>query len=193
MYLIQKLNYDETTATVIFHLMTMFVYLCSLIGAFIADSFIGKFKTILSLSIVYAIGSSVVAVGSFEPWQLPAKEFTLVGLSLIVIGSGGIKPCVAAFGAEQFKLPEQAQQLLKFFSVFYFAVNFGSVLSTVISPILRTMSCFGMKECYSAGFGLPAFLMICSIFIFVSGRSMYVMIPPQGNILAKVCKCFWVS
>lgn len=171
----------------------MLIYLCSFFGAIAADSFFGKFKTIFSLSIVYAIGSSVVAIGSFEPLKLSAREFTFIGLTLIVIGSGGIKPCVAAFGGEQFKLPEQAQQLMKFFSIFYFAINLGSVLSTFITPMLRTMSCFGMSECYAAGFGLPAILMILSIVIFASGRSMYRVILPQENMIVNVFKCFTVS
>lgn len=193
MYLTEKLHYDDDTATVVFHLSLMSVYLCSLLGAVLADSFWGKFKTIFLLSIVYAMGSTVVAIGSVEQWNLPANEFTILGLLLISIGSGGIKPCVAAFGGEQFKLPEQTKQLVKFFSIFYFAINLGSVLTTFIMPMLRSMSCFGMNECYVAGFGLPAILMILSIFIFVSGYSMYVIVPPQGNMVVKVAKCITVS
>jgi dipeptide/tripeptide permease len=39
------------------------------------------------------------------------SEFSLIGLALIALGTGGIKPCVAAFGGDQFKLPEQERQL----------------------------------------------------------------------------------
>jgi len=171
----------------------MSVYLCSLFGAIIADSFWGKYKTILWLSMVYAIGSSVVAAGAVDAWKLPAREITILGLCLIAIGSGGIKPCVAAFGGEQFKLPEQTMQLAKFFSIFYFSINLGSVLTTFITPLLRNMSCFGMDQCFVAGFGLPALLMLLSIIIFVCGQSMYKKVPPQGNMLVKVCKCIAVS
>ena len=54
------------------------------------------------------------------------SEFSLIGLFLIAVGTGGIKPCVSAFGGDQFKLPEQERQLQTFFSVFYFAINAGS-------------------------------------------------------------------
>ena len=40
-----------------------------------------------------------------------SSEFSLIGLALIALGTGGIKPCVAAFGGDQFKLPEQERQL----------------------------------------------------------------------------------
>jgi solute carrier family 15 (oligopeptide transporter), member 1 len=187
------LSYNENSATVIFHLSAMGVYLCSLFGAIIADSWWGKFKTILVLSCVYAIGSTTVAAGAVDQWMLPSKEFTLIGLFLIALGSGGIKPCVSAFGAEQFKLPQQENHMKKFFSVFYFAVNLGSVLTTVITPIIKSHSCFGMQECYAGGFGLPAVLMVIAIIVFVSGQPNYVKAPPQGNMVVEVSKCIWVS
>lgn len=171
----------------------MMVYLCAPFGAIIADSWWGKFKTIFSFSIIYAIGSSVVAIGSVEPWNVPANELTLIGLALIAIGSGGIKPCVSAFGGEQFSLPEQATQLVKFFSIFYFSINLGSVLTTFVTPLLRSSSCLGMDQCFPAGFGLPAVLMLISILIFASGYSMYKIVPPQGNMVVKVVKCICVS
>jgi len=114
-------------------------------------------------------------------------------LGFIAFGSGGIKPCVAAFGGEQFTLPQQAKQLGIFFSLFYFAINFGSFVSTLITPILREdVKCFGMLECYPLGFGLPAALMAISIVIFLAGKFLYKILPPQGNMVMKVCKCIGV-
>lgn len=193
MYLTQKLDYGNDTATVIFHLSTMLVYLCSIMGAIIADSFWGKFKTIFWLSMVYACGSTFIALGAFDMLNLPAKAVTIIGLILIALGAGGIKPCVAAFGGEQFELPEQAMQLARFFSVFYFTINAGSFLSTLITPLLHNMSCFGMDHCYAAAFGLPAVLMIAAIVIFAFGHPLYRMVPPQGNMVVKVAKCVGVS
>lgn len=192
-YLMQKLKYNEDTATIIFHLSLMSVYLCSLLGAAIADSVLGKFRTIFYLSIVYVIGSLIITVGSVEVWNLPARDFTIIGLALVAIGSGGIKPCVSAFGGEQFELPDQAEKLEKFFSIFYFIINFGSALSLFITPLLRTSSCFGMKECYVAAFGLPALLMIVAVIVFMSGRSKYRIVEPQSNMIVQVSNCITVS
>lgn len=118
---------------------------------------------------------------------------TIIGLSLIALGSGGIKPCVAAFGGEQFKMPQQAKQLGIFFSLFYFSINLGSFISTSVTPILREQKCFGMIDCFPLGFGLPAALMAASIVIFLIGKFLYKILPPQGNMLVKVCKCIGVS
>jgi solute carrier family 15 oligopeptide transporter 1 len=122
-----------------------------------------------------------------------SRALTFLGLFLIALGSGGIKPCVAAFGGEQFKMPEQAKQLGFFFSMFYFSINLGSFISTLVTPILReNAQCFDMDECYPYGFGLPAILMAVSIVIFVVGKFMYKILPNQGNMIMKVIRCISV-
>lgn len=89
---------------------------------------------------------------------------TIVALLLVAIGSGGIKPCVAAFGGDQFRMPEQAKYMLTFFSIFYFTINLGSFISTLITPILRSdVKCFDEDDCYTLAFGVPGALMVASI------------------------------
>lgn len=190
----------------------MFVYFLCVFGAILADSWLGKFKTILYLSIVYVCGSVMLTLGAVPPLNLPATAFTMIGLGLIALGSGGIKPCVAAFGGDQFKLPEQVKQVGIFFSLFYFSINLGSFLSTTITPILRQdIHCFGEKDCFPLAFGVPAVLMITSIgknleivirrislyfffvVIFVCGRPLYKSKPPAGNMVVLVCKAIGVS
>lgn len=119
---------------------------------------------------------------------------TLLGLSLIALGSGGIKPCVAAFGGDQFQLPAQAKQMESYFSLFYFSINSGSLISSSITPILRQdVNCFGEDGCYSLAFGVPGALMIASIVAFVIGKFMYRITPPAGNMVVLVFKCITVS
>ena len=67
---------------------------------------------------------------------------SMVGLVLIAIGSGGIKPCVSAFGADQFGNSEaDLKAKSRFFSIFYWAINLGSLFSMIITPILRGALC----------------------------------------------------
>lgn len=73
LYLTSKLQYDKDTSTVLFHVFTMLVYLCPLVGAIIADSWLGKFKTILYLSLVYALGGVIVALGAVPSLNLPVQ------------------------------------------------------------------------------------------------------------------------
>lgn len=122
------------------------------------------------------------------------SSVTVIGLILISIGTGGIKPCVAAFGGDQFKIPEQAKMLATFFSLFYMSINAGSLISTTITPILREdVHCFGEEDCFSLAFGVPGVLMITSIIVFIIGRSFYKIEKPSGNMFVMVSKCIGVS
>lgn len=164
MYLKTKLNLTENVATSVYSAFNMLVYFTCIFGGFLSDVWLGKFRTILYLSIVYTIGSVVVAVSAIPNINISPTIALYAGLSLIGIGSGGIKPCISAFGGDQFKMPEQAVQMTKFFSIFYFSINAGGLLSTAVTPNLRaSVHCFGQDDCYPLAFGLPAVLMIMSI------------------------------
>lgn len=159
------LKWDDDFATTIYHTFVALCYLTPILGAIVADSWLGKFKwvywwilismsyhslnpihlffflhrTIIYLSIVYALGQVVLAVSAihditdsnkdgvpdnmaFHMWVNsklqkiqgiqsnrlvltvchPLRALSMVGLMLIALGTGGIKPCVAAFGGDQF-------------------------------------------------------------------------------------------
>lgn len=135
-YLTAKLGFGEDRATTLIHTFNFAAYFFTILGAWLADSggAKGKYQTILWLSGVYAIGSSILAISSAIP-SVATLGMT-VGLTLLAMGTGGIKPCVSSFGGDQFE-PSQREQIARFFSLFYFAINAGSVLSMLITPILR--------------------------------------------------------
>lgn len=142
----------------------MLAYFFPVIGAIIADSLLGKFRTILYISFIYVAGNIILSLSSITPLGLPSREFSLLGLFLIALGTGGIKPCVAPFGGDQFVLPQQQKLIASYFALFYFAINLGSLISTAITPVLREdVYCFGEESCYSLAFGMSAILMICAI------------------------------
>ncbi|KAK9745536.1 POT family [Popillia japonica] len=190
LYLTDILLFSNDDAKVIYHAFTMLVYFFPVFGAMLADSLLGKFKTIFYVSIIYACGNIILAMSACPPLNFPAVAFSMVGLLLIALGSGGIKPCVSAFGGDQFKLPQQALQLTTFFSMFYFSINAGSLISTTVTPILRSdVHCFDDDSCYSLAFGVPGILMITSIVIFVLGKPLYFIRQPEGNMVIRVSKC----
>uniref|UniRef100_A0A8C6KVZ9 Solute carrier family 15 member 1 n=1 Tax=Nothobranchius furzeri TaxID=105023 RepID=A0A8C6KVZ9_NOTFU len=195
------LNWEDDFAITIYHTFVALCYLTPILGAIIADSWLGKFKTIIYLSIVYAVGQVVMAVSAIHDITDTNKDgvpdsmtfhvaLSMVGLILIALGTGGIKPCVAAFGGDQFD-EDQEKQRGTFFSIFYLSINAGSLLSTIITPILRAQKCgiHSKQQCYPLAFGVPAALMVVALIVFIVGSGMYTKVPPAGNILVKVCKC----
>uniref|UniRef100_A0A8C1YI40 Solute carrier family 15 member 2 n=1 Tax=Cyprinus carpio TaxID=7962 RepID=A0A8C1YI40_CYPCA len=190
LYFIHYLNWDKDLSTAVYHAFSSLCYFTPLLGALIADSWLGKFKTIIYLSIVYVIGHVVKSVGAIPDVGDSTLHIALsmVGLVLIAFGTGGIKPCVAAFGGDQFD-EENVKERTKFFSIFYMSINAGSVLSTIVTPILRgDVKCFG-GDCYALAFGVPAALMVIALVVFISGSGLYKKSPPEGNVLVRVCKC----
>uniref|UniRef100_A0A8C7ZZQ8 Solute carrier family 15 member 1 n=1 Tax=Oryzias sinensis TaxID=183150 RepID=A0A8C7ZZQ8_9TELE len=195
------LRWDDDFATTIYHTFVALCYLTPILGAIIADSWLGKFKTIVYLSIVYTLGQVVLAVSAIHDITDTNKDGTpdnmtfhvalsMVGLLLIALGTGGIKPCVAAFGGDQFE-DHQEKQRGTFFSIFYLSINAGSLLSTIITPILRGQECgiHTQQQCYPLAFGVPAALMAVALIVFIVGNGMYHKTAPQGNIMVKVTKC----
>ncbi|XP_061482552.1 solute carrier family 15 member 1 isoform X2 [Rhineura floridana] len=195
------LNWDDNLATAIYHTFVALCYLTPILGALVADSWLGKFKTIISLSIVYTVGQAVLSIGSIndlldqnrdgapDDLKIPIA-LSMIGLVLIAFGTGGIKPCVAAFGGDQFE-DHQEKQRNRFFSIFYLSINAGSLLSTIITPILRGVECgiHTRQKCYPLAFGVPAILMAVALIVFVAGSIMYKKVEPQGNIMVQVAKC----
>ena len=79
---------------------------------------------------------------------------------------------MAAFGGNQFH-SYQKGYLETFFSFFYLAINVGSTIGTILTPIFRNdVKCFG-NDCYPLAFGVPAVFMFISIAFFLIGTPFY--------------------
>jgi POT family proton-dependent oligopeptide transporter len=156
---------DEAKAN--YHLFTTAVYFTPIFGALLADWFLGKYKTILILSIVYCLGHFALAMDE-------TRMGLAVGLGLIALGSGGIKPCVSAHVGDQFG-KTNGSLLEKVFGWFYFSINLGAFLSTLLTPWL--LANYGPH----VAFGVPGALMALATVFFWMGRKVFVHIPPGGK------------
>lgn len=198
LYLTTILKFNGDNSTIIYHSFVFLAYFMPLPGAILADSYWGKYKTIFSLSLVYALGSLMLTGSSMADYVMFSldvqKIFSLFGLFLIAVGTGGIKPCVFAFGGDQFQLPRQEKQLLHYTTKFSMAIAVGSLISSFLTPELRhNVHCLGRDTCFPLAFGVPALLMFTAIAIFVSGRSMYVKKKPQKDAIPRTFGCIFYA
>lgn len=162
---------SKTQATAYYHDFVAWVYFTPLLGALLADVFLGKYRTIIALSLVYCAGHACLAFMGFtgvSGWWLFA------GLLLITIGSGGIKPCVSAHVGDQFG-KGNSHLLTKIYNWFYFSINLGSVISTLMTPWL--LKWYGPHW----AFGIPGVLMAIATFLFWKGRHKFIHVPPGGK------------
>ncbi|MBK7963676.1 MAG: hypothetical protein IPK04_22245 [Bdellovibrionales bacterium] len=130
-FMTQQLLMAKGDAVAYYHSFTAACYLLPIVGAYISDRYLGKYKTIISLSMVYCLGHLVLAL--FE-----SRLGLLFGLTFIAIGSGGIKPCVSAHVGDQFRSDQERNG--KYFNLFYFMINFGTFFCQPSLYSLRPMS-----------------------------------------------------
>lgn len=153
------------------HTFIMAAYFTPLLGALVADWLFGKYRTILILSLLYCAGHFALAINE-------TRTGLAIGLSLIALGTGAIKPCVSAHVGDQFG-SKNSHLLEKVFGWFYIAINLGSFISTLLTPWL--LEAYGSK----VAFGVPGILMAIATFVFWLGRNRFVHIPARGSVVFK--------
>ena len=123
------------------------------------------------MSIVYCAGHLTLALDE-------TRLGLALGLGLIALGSGGIKPCVSAHVGDQFG-KTNAHLLEKVFGWFYFSINLGAFISTLLTPWL--LEHYGPH----IAFGIPGILMALATVFFWMGRKVFIHIPPGGTAFLK--------
>lgn len=153
------------------HWFVSAAYFFPALGALLSDAVLGKYRTIILLSLVYCLGHLALALDL-------TRTGLYLGLTLIAIGAGGIKPCVSAHVGDQFG-PSNAHLLPRVFQWFYFSINVGAAASIILTPILR--------ERFSAhvAFAVPGVLMFLATVVFWMGRNKFVHIPPGGTAFLR--------
>jgi len=167
------------------HTFIVAAYAFPVMGALLSDWLFGKYKTILWLSIVYCLGHLSLAMDE-------TRLGLFLGLGLIALGTGAIKPCVSAHVGDQFG-SRNKHLLPKIFGWFYISINLGAAVSTWLTPILlREDKFYGMfgeglrtvkwiSPGPSLAFGIPGVLMAIATLLFWMGRHKFVHIPPRGD------------
>jgi len=162
---------SEEDATSYFHLFVSTAYFLPILGAILADAVWGKYRTIIILSLIYCSGHLALYIDD-------TRIGLLLGLTLIAIGSGGIKPSIASNVGDQFGKANQ-HLLSRAFSWYYFGINIGSSTSSLLTPWLLVN--FGP----SIAFGVPGIFMLLATITYWLGRHKFVHIPPTGSSYLK--------
>ncbi|MBL8798088.1 MAG: MFS transporter [Planctomycetia bacterium] len=191
----EKMSQDAATSAV--HLFKAGVYALPMIGAILAERLAGKYRTIFYLSLVYCLGHAALSLGERY------LEGMFLGLALIAIGSGGIKPCVSANVGDQFGKGNWFR-VRTVYQIFYFSINFGSFFSTLLIPWVQNRAGAFLIERYpglaesftphslgtSIAFGIPGVLMFIATIIFWMGRRKFVHVPPKpGGTIGLLDAC----
>ncbi|KAL5982536.1 hypothetical protein ACLOJK_016609 [Asimina triloba] len=174
-------------------------FVLTLLGAFLADAYLGRFRTIMIFSCIYVVGMILLTLsGSLDSLRPPPclnpvdlktcppattgqSALLYIALGLIALGTGGIKPCVSSFGADQFDEAdkEEASQKYAFFNWFFFGINMGVLIGITFLVYVQVTHGWGW------GFGAPAGVMFLSVLILVAGLRLYRYQKPMGSAFTR--------
>ncbi|MFL5276302.1 MAG: MFS transporter [Myxococcales bacterium] len=178
-YMERALGWSETHSLSTYHYFVSAAFFMTLLGGWISDRLIGRYRTILWLSIGYVAGHATLAIADVAPGFRISGLY--LGMALIAVGAGGVKPNVSAFVGDQFR-KEQRSVLDRVYSWFYFGINVGSATSQIVTPWLLA-GCAGLcaASAVSVAFGVPGVLMALALGFYLMARRDYVRVPPVGK------------
>ncbi|KAL3518094.1 hypothetical protein ACH5RR_020683 [Cinchona calisaya] len=201
-YFTKQLNQHTADASRNLSNWTGTCYIMPLLGAFLADSYLGRYWTIASFSTIYVFGMTLLTLSASVPGLKPtctAKDVchatgsqttvTFLALYLVALGTGGIKPCVSSYGADQFDDADEIEKHFKgsFFNWFYFSINIGSLMASSFLVYIQLHVGWGW------GFGIPAVAMGIAVVSFFSGTRIYRYQIPGGSPLTRLCQVLVAS
>ncbi|KAF2743830.1 peptide transporter-like protein PTR2 [Sporormia fimetaria CBS 119925] len=193
----------QSGATFLSNLFQFWCYITPIVGAIVADQYLGKYATIKCFSLVYMVGIGVLFVTSLPISIEHGGAFPglLVAMFIIGLGTGGIKSNVSPLIAEQVRSTKPFVKVLKsgrpvlvdpeltvqrIYMIFYMCINVGSV-SAVATTILERH--VGFWSAYL----LPLMTFCLGFLVLVSGKGRYVLRPPQGGVIGNCFKALWMA
>lgn len=205
-YLTTVFNMKAITATTLINVFNGTTNFGTLLGAYLSDTYFGRYKTLGFASIASFLGLLVIAltaaIKKLHPphctshdesacigptaWQM---AFLLLGFALVAVGAGGIRPCNLAFGADQFNPNTESGKrgINSFFNWYFFTLTFAVMVSlTAVVYVQSNVS-------WAIGLLIPAMMMLISCAFFFLGTNIYVKVKPEGSPLTSVVQVIVVA
>ncbi|KAL3498473.1 hypothetical protein ACH5RR_041205 [Cinchona calisaya] len=206
LYLMRVYHLDMVSATNIIFMWTAAINFMPLLGAIIADSFVGRFQIIGLGSVVNLVGLIVLCLTTTIPQARPAPcnefnsncssattlqlFFLCTSFGLISIGSGGVKSSSIAFGADQLKKrndPKNVAVLERYFGWYYASSLFAVFIAYACIVYIQD------KIGWEVGFGVPVVLMFFSVISFFLASSFYIKLKPKSSLVTELIQVIVAS
>ncbi|KVI06368.1 protein NRT1/ PTR FAMILY 2.9-like [Cynara cardunculus var. scolymus] len=205
-YLTTVFNMKSITATTLLNVFNGTTNFSTLLGAFLCDTYFGRYKTLGFASIASFTGLLLIDLTAvfkgLHPPECASKEgshctsatplqwlFLLTGFALMIVGAAGIRPCNLAFGADQFnpKTESGKRGINSFFNWYFFTLTFAQMVSvTLVVYVQSDLS-------WSIGLAIPAIFMLISCFLFFGGTKIYVIVKPEGSPFTSMVRVVVVA
>lgn len=185
-YLTNALHEPITTAAKNVNTWVGVSSLFPLIGGFVADSYLGRFNTIVVSSLIYLLGMILLTLSVSG---LKNTTLFFVSLYILSIGDGGHKPCVQTFAADQFDddSPEEKNAKSSFFNWWYLGIVAGSTIATFLVIYLQD------NIGWATGLGVLVAVLALALALFLLGIKRYRKEGPLGSPFTRMAQVFVAS
>ncbi|KAF2640028.1 peptide transporter-like protein PTR2 [Massarina eburnea CBS 473.64] len=197
------LGLAQSGATALNNFFQFWCYVTPILGAVVADQYLGKYLTIKYFSIVYMVGILILFVTSvpFAIERGAAFPGLITAMVVIGIGTGGIKSNVSPLIAEQVQatkpfikrlangkrvIVDPAATVQRIYMIFYMCINVGSI-SAIATTTLE------LHVGFWSAYLLPLVMFGVGFFILLKGKDSYVIKPPQGGVIGNCFKALWIA
>jgi POT family proton-dependent oligopeptide transporter len=189
-------------ATGLTNFFQFWCYVTPILGAIVADQYLGRYKTIMVFAGIYSIGQFILVCTSIPQADTAAHTAGLI-IAMIVIGlgTGGIKSNVSALIVEQYTntkryirsekngervIVDPTVTVQRMYTWFYWAINIGGLSSLATTQLEANVG-------FWAAYLLPFCVFFLAIFVLVVGRKHYVTRPPRGSVILYAFKVLWIG
>ncbi|KAL6978104.1 hypothetical protein U1Q18_046384 [Sarracenia purpurea var. burkii] len=205
-YLTTVFNMKSITATSLVNVFNGTTNFATLLGAFLSDTYFGRYKTLGFASISSFLGLLVLtltaAIKELHPPHCASEDsstcvdptpwqwtFLLTVFGLMIVGAGGIRPCNLAFGADQFNPNSESGKrgINCFFNWYFFTLSFAMMVSLTLVVYVQS------DVSWAIGFAIPTIFMFISGVLFFVGTKIYVKVQPEGSPLTSVVQVVVVA
>ncbi|XP_075638751.1 protein NRT1/ PTR FAMILY 5.6-like [Castanea sativa] len=195
-YLTKVIHEDLETAAKSVNHWSGVTTLMPLLGGFVADAYLGRFRTVLVSTIIYLMGLILLTLAWFLPGLRACESkmcteprkihevFFFLAMYLISIGTGGHKPALESFGADQFDddHTEERKEKMTYFNWWNFALCSGLILGVTVIVYVQDHVNWGVS------YIVLTVVMAVSLVIFFMGRPFYRYRAATGSPLTPLFK-----
>lgn len=183
LYIIEEFGFTNGAAAALVDIWVGSAVLSALLGAYLADARLGRFKVVAAAAVTYSMALLGLTLSSAF---IPSVQATYwLFLYIIAVSTGSIKACAVAFGADQFLDDEREEAFLpKYFNWYYTIINIGSLIGTAALVNLGLAVNVYLGYAIAAG----AFIVVTIVFYIAYAKDVFHMEPPGGSSLTVACK-----
>ncbi|KAK9102737.1 hypothetical protein Sjap_019991 [Stephania japonica] len=206
MYLMNGYHMSVSMGTNVISIWSAFTNFLPIVGAFLSDSYLGRYRTIAFGSVLSFMGAVLLWLTTMIPDAKPTPcsssnqscklagsnqlALLLFSFGLMSIGAGGIRSCSLAFGADQWDVKDNSRNetiLQNYFNWYYASTAFAVLISMTV--VVYIQDHFGWK----VGFGVPALLMLLSALLFFLASPFYNKVNGNKNLFTRLAQAAIVS